>query len=94
MKAALPSLFRNQPDLLHQLITMLSPVVFAEHGVTVVRSFQYPGEFIVTFPRAYHGGFNAGVRSLSLSLSLSLSRSLSHDASICVLTCVFAVQLR
>lgn len=29
-------------------------------GVKVCRAVQQPGEFIVTFPRAYHGGFSNG----------------------------------
>jgi histone demethylase JARID1 len=29
-------------------------------GVKVFRAVQQPGEFIVTFPRAYHGGFSNG----------------------------------
>ena len=29
-------------------------------GVHVVRAVQNPGDFIVTFPRAYHAGFSHG----------------------------------
>jgi hypothetical protein len=29
-------------------------------GVEVFRAVQQPGEFVVTFPRAYHGGFSNG----------------------------------
>jgi len=60
MKDALPDLFEVQPDLLHHLTTMLSPVELAAAGCPVVRSVQNPGEFMVTFPQAYHGGFNTG----------------------------------
>mmetsp|Transcript_25505 Transcript_25505/g.32484 ORF Transcript_25505/g.32484 Transcript_25505/m.32484 type:complete len:701 (-) Transcript_25505:1209-3311(-) len=60
MKDALPDLFEVQPDLLHHLTTMLSPIELAEAGVPVVKSIQYPGEFMITFPQAYHGGFNTG----------------------------------
>ena len=33
---------------------------FASAGVPVYRMDQKAGEFIVTFPRAYHAGFNQG----------------------------------
>lgn len=29
-------------------------------GVRVVRCVQQPGDFVVTFPRAYHAGFSHG----------------------------------
>jgi histone demethylase JARID1 len=29
-------------------------------GVPVCRTDQHAGEFVVTFPRAYHAGFNQG----------------------------------
>ena len=31
-----------------------------EHGLPVVRTNQQAGEYVVTFPRAYHAGFNNG----------------------------------
>lgn len=34
-------------------------------GVPVYRIIQRPGSFVVTFPRAYHGGFNYGVCNVS-----------------------------
>lgn len=29
-------------------------------GVPVYRTDQHAGEFVITFPRAYHAGFNQG----------------------------------
>ena len=46
-----------QPDLLFQLLSMLSPRVLCAHGVPVYATTQAAGEFVVTFPNAYHGGF-------------------------------------
>nr|GEV47255.1 lysine-specific demethylase JMJ18 [Tanacetum cinerariifolium] len=60
MRKHLPDLFEEQPDLLHQLVTQLSPKVLKSEGVPVYRAAQHSGEFIVTFPRAYHAGFNCG----------------------------------
>ncbi|GAB4836091.1 hypothetical protein Ancab_001008 [Ancistrocladus abbreviatus] len=60
MRKHLPGLFEEQPDLLHKLVTQLSPAVLKSEGVPVYRCIQNPGEFVLTFPRAYHSGFNCG----------------------------------
>ncbi|XP_022996748.1 putative lysine-specific demethylase JMJ16 [Cucurbita maxima] len=60
MKKHLPDLFQEQPDLLHKLVTQLSPSILKIEGVPVYRCIQNPGEFVLTFPRAYHSGFNSG----------------------------------
>ncbi|XP_062843106.1 lysine (K)-specific demethylase 5Ba [Trichomycterus rosablanca] len=60
MKKLAPELFDSQPDLLHQLVTIMNPNVLMEHGVPIYRTNQCAGEFVVTFPRAYHSGFNQG----------------------------------
>ncbi|XP_047245856.1 lysine-specific demethylase 5A isoform X1 [Girardinichthys multiradiatus] len=60
MKKLAPELFDSQPDLLHQLVTIMNPNILMDHGVPVYRTNQCAGEFVVTFPRAYHSGFNQG----------------------------------
>ncbi|KAF8408758.1 hypothetical protein HHK36_004826 [Tetracentron sinense] len=60
MRKHLPHLFEEQPDLLHELVTQLSPSVLKSEGVPVYRVVQHSGEFVLTFPRAYHAGFNCG----------------------------------
>ncbi|XP_066566262.1 lysine-specific demethylase 5C isoform X2 [Amia ocellicauda] len=60
MKRLTPELFESQPDLLHQLVTIMNPNILMAHGVPVVRTNQCAGEFVITFPRAYHSGFNQG----------------------------------
>lgn len=60
MKSAAPELFQSQPDLLHQLVTIMNPNVLMDAGVPVFRTDQQAGEFVITFPRAYHAGFNQG----------------------------------
>ncbi|KAK1289188.1 putative lysine-specific demethylase JMJ14 [Acorus calamus] len=61
MRRTLPDLFDAQPDLLFQLVTMLNPSVLQENGVPVYGVLQEPGNFVITFPRSYHGGFNFGL---------------------------------
>ena len=60
-RTALPEQFSAQPDLLFHLVTLLSPSVLQAKGVPVYRVVQEPGNFVVTFPNGYHGGFNAGL---------------------------------
>ncbi|XP_058455418.1 lysine-specific demethylase 5 [Malaya genurostris] len=60
MKLAAPELFQSQPDLLHQLVTIMNPNILMNSTVPVYRTDQHAGEFVVTFPRAYHAGFNQG----------------------------------
>ncbi|KAI6660856.1 hypothetical protein LOD99_13580 [Oopsacas minuta] len=55
-----PGLVANDPQLLHHLITMVPPSLLLESGVPVFRADQREREFMVTFPRAYHAGFNQG----------------------------------
>jgi histone demethylase JARID1 len=61
MKQLAPNLFESQPDLLHQLVTICNPKTLMTDRVPVHRVNQYAGEFVVTFPRAYHTGFNQGL---------------------------------
>jgi hypothetical protein len=60
MKNTFPELFELEPDLLHKLITMISPTHLQSNGVKVYHAVQKAGEFIVTFPKAYHSGFSHG----------------------------------
>ncbi|EFJ42973.1 hypothetical protein VOLCADRAFT_66478, partial [Volvox carteri f. nagariensis] len=59
MQDAVPHLFAEEPLLLHHPVTLLSPGELRRRGVPVYR-FVCPGSFIITFPNAYHAGFNAG----------------------------------
>ncbi|KAG2013235.1 specific transcriptional repressor [Coprinopsis cinerea AmutBmut pab1-1] len=56
-----PDLFENQPDLLFQLVTLMNPQRLTEAGVRVFACNQRAGEFVITFPKAYHAGFNHGL---------------------------------
>ncbi|ESW15723.1 hypothetical protein PHAVU_007G096500 [Phaseolus vulgaris] len=46
--------------LLGEKTTLLSPEVIVASGIPCCRLTQNPGEFVVTFPRAYHVGFSHG----------------------------------
>lgn len=60
MKKAVPELFESQPDLLFQLVTLLPPDQLRKAGVDVYALDQRAGQFVITFPQAYHAGFNHG----------------------------------
>lgn len=60
MKQEVPELFETQPDLLFQLVTLAKPEKLRKAGVRVYAIDQHAGEFVITFPRAYHAGFNQG----------------------------------
>lgn len=47
-------------NLLLGKTTMFPPNILIEHDVPVYKAVQKPGEFIITFPRAYHAGFSHG----------------------------------
>lgn len=74
IKGEAPDLFQAQPDLLFQLVTLMNPRRLTEAGVRVFACNQRAGEFVITFPKAYHAGFNHGVRRL-FSFDSSLSNS-------------------
>jgi histone demethylase JARID1 len=61
IKREAPDLFEAQPDLLFQLVTLMNPKRVRDAGVRVYACNQRAGEFVVTFPKAYHAGFNHGV---------------------------------
>lgn len=70
-----PEYEAKQRDLMHQLVSMVSPeeLLREEKGMAsaggdgsktraleIYETIQRPGEFIVTFPKVYHSGFNYG----------------------------------
>ena len=60
MREEVPELFETQPDLLFQLVTLAKPEKLRKAGVRVCAIDQHAGQFVVTFPQAYHAGFNHG----------------------------------
>lgn len=47
-------------ETLNEKTTVLSPEVLLSAGVPCCRLVQNPGEFVITFPGAYHSGFSHG----------------------------------
>lgn len=59
-KSLVPELFEKQPHILYQRSTLLPPDLLMASEVPVYAVDQHAGEFVVTFPNAYHAGFNQG----------------------------------
>lgn len=59
-------------DVLLGKTTLFPPNILLQHNVPVYKAVQKPGEYIITFPRAYHAGFSHG-KILDFNLSLLLS---------------------
>jgi hypothetical protein len=51
---------KEEKDVLQKLVLMTGPTTLGAADVPLVRVNQNPGEFVVTFPQAYHGGFSLG----------------------------------
>eukprot|EP01119_Soliformovum_irregulare_P023243 TRINITY_DN809_c0_g1_i2.p1 TRINITY_DN809_c0_g1~~TRINITY_DN809_c0_g1_i2.p1 ORF type:complete len:516 (-),score=111.82 TRINITY_DN809_c0_g1_i2:71-1618(-) len=60
MQKTVPELFKTNPDLLYQLVTMISPRILVDNNVPVYSFLQEAGQFVITFPKAYHAGFSHG----------------------------------
>ena len=74
MRDALPHLFEAAPSLMYQLVTMLSPTQLKARGVPVCRLVHQEGSFVITFPNAYHAGFNTGGPPAACAACLSWCR--------------------
>ena len=51
---------KEVPDLEHHITTQISPSTLLRNNVPVYKVIQEAGQFIVTFPEAYHCGFSYG----------------------------------
>ena len=70
---------KDAPDLLHHITTMFSPILLRKADIPVCKILQHPGEFIVTFPRAFHGGFSMGP-NIGEAVNFATPDWISHGA--------------
>lgn len=96
MQQIAPDLFEKQPDLLHQLVTLIAPYDkrFQEANIPCYKAIQHPGEYIVTFPKCYHSGFNTGYNfneavNFTINLWLPYGVEATHDYVRSRKQCVF-----
>lgn len=55
-----PSLARRCPAFLRHKMTLIAPSILAKQSIPYSKVTQHENEFIITFPYAYHSGFNYG----------------------------------
>ncbi|KAG7984750.1 hypothetical protein I3843_04G177000 [Carya illinoinensis] len=60
MKKHFPDLLVEQPELGHMLVTEASASRLKSEGIPVYHCIQYPREFVLVLPGAYHTGFDCG----------------------------------
>lgn len=63
IKQRYPDFMRRQKDILHQLTMTISPYDIDLHekiGIKFFKACQKPYEYIITFPKCWHFGFNLG----------------------------------
>ena len=56
-----PDHFRDCPAFLRHKMTVISPTVLKKYSVPFSRVVQREGQIMISFPRAYHSGFNLGL---------------------------------
>ncbi|CAO4373878.1 unnamed protein product [Caenorhabditis nigoni] len=61
LKRLAPGLTGRQRDLFHHMTTAANPSLLRSLGVPIYSVHQNAGEFVITFPRAYHAGYNEGL---------------------------------
>ena len=55
-----PDNFQMCDEFMRHKTIIIPPGIFRENGLAVYHILQGPGEFVITWPRAYHAGFNHG----------------------------------
>lgn len=55
-----PDAARDCPAFLRHKMTIISPKILQKYSIPFSKVTQEAGEFIITFPRAYHSGYNHG----------------------------------
>eukprot|EP00752_Nemacystus_decipiens_P004810 g4377.t1 len=65
--------FHACKDHMRHKTTMISPIQIQKAGISYYTAVQEAGEFMITFPGAYHGGFNHGF-NLAESTNFALDR--------------------
>ena len=55
-----PGVARECAAFLRHKMTLISPRILKKYSIPFAKCTQHAGEFIITFPYAYHSGYNHG----------------------------------
>eukprot|EP01012_Entosiphon_sulcatum_P025381 TRINITY_DN306_c1_g1_i1.p1 TRINITY_DN306_c1_g1~~TRINITY_DN306_c1_g1_i1.p1 ORF type:complete len:704 (+),score=67.03 TRINITY_DN306_c1_g1_i1:144-2114(+) len=77
MRHEVPELFAARSDLLYLLVTQVHPKRLRALGVPVYHTIHRQGEFVVTFEKCYHAGFNHGF-NIAEAVNLATMSWLTH----------------
>ena len=61
VKQKVSLLFKKDPNILLDIVTMVSPAYLQQQRVKVYKTLQKPGEYILTLPGSYHAGLSTGL---------------------------------
>ncbi|KAF7313204.1 Specific transcriptional repressor [Mycena kentingensis (nom. inval.)] len=93
MRDYFPKDVSNCPQFLRHKSFLASPSVLAQSSVRPNRLVQHAGEFVITYPRGYHAGFNLGFNCAE-SVNFALESWLDEGRKAGVCKCVdFSVRI-
>ena len=87
LKGLYPMQARQCPEFLRHKKCIVSPGVLKKHNIPIYSCVQREGEFMITFPRSFHAGFNYGFNCAeSVNFALKSWVAEAADARSCECT--------
>ncbi|GJE93631.1 JmjC and ePHD domain-containing protein [Phanerochaete sordida] len=84
MKGYFPKDTSNCPQFLRHKSYLASPNILSKHSCRPNWLVQHAGEFVITYPRGYHAGFNLGFNCAeSVNFALESWLDLGRNAKVC-----------
>ncbi|WJX84376.1 hypothetical protein P8452_66959 [Trifolium repens] len=80
------NMYAGQPDMHDNLAMQLSCSILKDAGIPVYRCVQYPREFVLVLPGAYHSGFDCGFNCSEVA-SFAPLEWLPHGQNVVELYC-------
>lgn len=81
-----PTAAKHCDNFIRHKSVLISPDVLQNRGLTVNKIAQECGQFIITFPRGYHAGFNCGF-NVAESINFATVRWIDHGENAVLCSC-------